>query len=190
MEVHFFSKCSKCLFAAFLTIIVWFLIFENGLESITAITPLSQEDLSSLSEEHQALTIKNVQVEPEPVSNIIQALTTKKTTSRLRKFPKSIQPRPKREPCRNKRSVGYIESGSKIAVIIETRIHGSLVPLLLHFAAVLGPSWPVILYTSPEMLSFLSNSSALTRQQSHGQIIVRLLNDSPSSLTGVRSLTS
>lgn len=38
---------------------------------------------------------------------------------------------------------------NKVAVIIETRDLSSLTPLLAHFSSVLGPSWPIVLYTSP-----------------------------------------
>jgi hypothetical protein len=37
--------------------------------------------------------------------------------------------------------------GNKVAVIVENRPLPVLVPLLLHFASVLGPDWPVLLYT-------------------------------------------
>ncbi|KAH8892503.1 hypothetical protein GQ53DRAFT_793840 [Thozetella sp. PMI_491] len=37
--------------------------------------------------------------------------------------------------------------GEKVAVIVETRIQDNLIPLVLHFSSVLGPSWHLILYT-------------------------------------------
>lgn len=39
----------------------------------------------------------------------------------------------------------YYPSGA--AVIIETRVTPKLVSVMLHFASVLGPNWPVVLYT-------------------------------------------
>ena len=36
--------------------------------------------------------------------------------------------------------------GEKVAVIVETRMLDNLVPLLMHFSSVLGPSWQVVLY--------------------------------------------
>lgn len=159
---------------------VWFLIFENGFESITTIAPFSEDDLSSLPEEHQSLDHQNNQVEPEPISQDHPSPGYQENQVEIEQISQDYSnPNQKENHAEMNDPAEYIEGGSNIAVIIETRIHGSLVPLLLHFAAVLGPSWPVILYTSPEMLSFLSNSSALTRQQSNGQIILRLLNDSP-----------
>jgi hypothetical protein len=35
-----------------------------------------------------------------------------------------------------------ISTSNKVAVIIETRRSGGIVPLVLHFSAVLGPDWP------------------------------------------------
>ena len=34
-----------------------------------------------------------------------------------------------------------------VAVIIETSVTPRLIPVSLHFASVLGPAWPVIIYT-------------------------------------------
>ncbi|KAN0102641.1 hypothetical protein V8E51_010954 [Hyaloscypha variabilis] len=39
---------------------------------------------------------------------------------------------------------------NKVAVITDTQYTTRLIPLILHFHAVLGPEWPVIFYTSPE----------------------------------------
>ncbi|KAK3940915.1 hypothetical protein QBC46DRAFT_259899 [Diplogelasinospora grovesii] len=40
-----------------------------------------------------------------------------------------------------------MEFGTKVAVIIETRVSGNLVPVMLHFMHVLGPGWKMVLYT-------------------------------------------
>ncbi len=37
--------------------------------------------------------------------------------------------------------------GEKVAVIVETRMQDNLFPLILHFSALLGPSWTLVLYT-------------------------------------------
>jgi hypothetical protein len=35
-----------------------------------------------------------------------------------------------------------VSTSNKVAVIVETRRSGGIVPLVLHFSAVLGPDWP------------------------------------------------
>lgn len=64
---------------------------------------------------------------------------------------------------------------TKAAVIVETRFRTNLIPLILHFSSVLGPSWPILIYTSPEALGFFASSAALARFTSTGVIQIRLL---------------
>jgi hypothetical protein len=45
--------------------------------------------------------------------------------------------------------LGEIIKGKKVATIIETRPLDTLVPLILHFSAVLGPEWPIVVFTGP-----------------------------------------
>ncbi|KAG9237061.1 hypothetical protein BJ875DRAFT_184650 [Amylocarpus encephaloides] len=68
-----------------------------------------------------------------------------------------------------------VSTSNKAAVIIETRRSGIIVPLVLHFSAVLGPDWPVIIYTSSENFGSFSTSAALLRHQRAGRVIVRPL---------------
>lgn len=63
----------------------------------------------------------------------------------------------------------------KVAVIIEDRHRPSLIPLILHFSSVLGPSWPIIIYTSSENFGAFSTSAALSRYLRSGLISIRLL---------------
>ncbi|KAI1369074.1 hypothetical protein F5Y08DRAFT_352857 [Xylaria arbuscula] len=63
----------------------------------------------------------------------------------------------------------------RVAVIIEDRPLGNLVPILLHFHSVLGPEWPVILYTTPPTASHLLNSSSLARAVAAAAIEIRHL---------------
>jgi len=63
--------------------------------------------------------------------------------------------------------------GQKVAVIVETRPLTNLIPLILHFATVLGPEWPIILFTSPSpKLSAINASSAFQRAIARGHINV------------------
>lgn len=64
---------------------------------------------------------------------------------------------------------------TKAAVIVETRFRTNLVPLILHFGSVLGPTWPILIYTSPESVGQFSSSAALARYLSMGMIQVRML---------------
>ena len=66
-------------------------------------------------------------------------------------------------------------NSSKAAVIIETRFRTNLVPLILHFSTVLGPSWPIKIYTSAESVGLFSSSAALSRYLHSGVIQIRIL---------------
>ncbi|RDW89561.1 hypothetical protein BP6252_01593 [Coleophoma cylindrospora] len=68
---------------------------------------------------------------------------------------------------------------NKAAIIIETRFRTNLVPLILHFSSVLGPSWPILIYTSAESVGMFSTSAALSRYLHSGLIQIRIL---PSSV--------
>ncbi|KAG0651558.1 hypothetical protein D0Z07_1856 [Hyphodiscus hymeniophilus] len=68
-----------------------------------------------------------------------------------------------------------ITTSSKVAVIVETRGSGNIVPLVLHFSSVLGPSWPIVIYTSSENFGSFSTSAALHRYQIIGRVVVRSL---------------
>jgi hypothetical protein len=70
-----------------------------------------------------------------------------------------------------------ISTSDKVAVIIETRQSGSIIPLVLHFASVLGPDWPVLIYTPPENFGSFHTSHALLRYIKAGRIVVRPLAD-------------
>lgn len=64
--------------------------------------------------------------------------------------------------------------GAKAAVIIQPNFRQNIVPLILHFAAILGPSWPILIYTMPESAASFSASAALTRHL-ETQIQIRIL---------------
>jgi hypothetical protein len=63
----------------------------------------------------------------------------------------------------------------KVAVMIEDRPRKNLVALILHFNSVLGPSWPIVIYTSSENLGTFSSSAALGRHLHSGIISIRIL---------------
>lgn len=56
-----------------------------------------------------------------------------------------------RPGSQNKNSYGQITN--KVAVITDTQYTSRLIPLILHYHAVLGPDWPIVFYTSPETIS-------------------------------------
>ncbi|TVY39307.1 hypothetical protein LSUB1_G003618 [Lachnellula subtilissima] len=70
-----------------------------------------------------------------------------------------------------------VSTSIKAAVVIETRRSAGIVPLVLHFSAVLGNEWPLIIYTSAENFGSFSTSAALLRHQRSGRIVVRPLAD-------------
>jgi hypothetical protein len=65
----------------------------------------------------------------------------------------------------------------KVAIIIETRARSNLIPLILHFSVVLGPTWPIICFTSDEIAASMQSSAALSRHlaATGGPIQLRIL---------------
>ncbi|KAI1755376.1 hypothetical protein F4782DRAFT_403113 [Xylaria castorea] len=63
----------------------------------------------------------------------------------------------------------------RVAVIIEDRPLGNLIPVILHFHSVLGPEWPIILYTSPPTASVLLRSAPFSRAVATSDIEIRHL---------------
>jgi hypothetical protein len=57
------------------------------------------------------------------------------------------------------------------AVILDTRPLEKLVPLILHFATVLGPQWPIHIFTSPINEKAFTQSPSFVRQLNAGNII-------------------
>lgn len=71
------------------------------------------------------------------------------------------------------RPESLFETASTAAVILETRENNNLVPLLLHFAGVLGPTWPITLYTTLLTAEKFAASIVLSRMEH--QIEIRVL---------------
>jgi len=65
--------------------------------------------------------------------------------------------------------------GNKAAVMVETKFRSNLIPLILHFTSVLGPTWPIIIYTSAESVGLFSTSAALGRYVKTGFVQIRIL---------------
>lgn len=70
----------------------------------------------------------------------------------------------------------------KVAVITDTQYTPRLIPLIMHFHAVLGPEWPIVFFTSAETSNRLSetngSSSAIwQRAVAAGAIDVRVIPD-------------
>ncbi|KAI9832076.1 MAG: hypothetical protein M1826_002404 [Phylliscum demangeonii] len=67
-------------------------------------------------------------------------------------------------------------ASNKVAAIIETRPLDNVIPLILHFGAVLGPDWPIVVFTLPEAMGhFFNSSSAFRRQVAAQRVSVRAL---------------
>ncbi|KAI9646541.1 hypothetical protein NHQ30_004534 [Ciborinia camelliae] len=64
---------------------------------------------------------------------------------------------------------------NKVGVIIEDSYRPEVIPLVLHFSSVLGPSWPILIYTSIEEVGRFSSSAALSRYLTPGLIQIRNL---------------
>lgn len=70
----------------------------------------------------------------------------------------------------------------RVAVIIETRPLRTLIPLILHFASVLGPQWPILFFTRPStvgtLAAFGQGSAPFKRMVKNGQVkIIELPTD-------------
>ncbi|KAI0118836.1 hypothetical protein GGR51DRAFT_134615 [Nemania sp. FL0031] len=63
----------------------------------------------------------------------------------------------------------------RVAVIVEDRPLGNLIPVILHFHSVLGPEWPVILYTSEQASETLLRSTPFSRAVAASEIEIRHL---------------
>jgi hypothetical protein len=72
------------------------------------------------------------------------------------------------------KSSGNMIIGNKVAAIIENRPFDGLIPLILHFSSVLGPTWPIVLFTSLS-LSNLSDSAPFKAGLADGQFEIRSL---------------
>ncbi|KAG0651855.1 hypothetical protein D0Z07_0805 [Hyphodiscus hymeniophilus] len=70
-----------------------------------------------------------------------------------------------------------------VAVIIETRPLRTLIPLILHFATVLGPGWPIYFFTRPStvhtLAAFGGGSQPFQRMVKSGQIKIIELPSEP-----------
>ncbi|TVY91819.1 hypothetical protein LAWI1_G003895 [Lachnellula willkommii] len=69
-------------------------------------------------------------------------------------------------------AVAVPTTGKNVAAIVEARPLDTLVPLLLHFSTVLGPEWPVHVFTGQ---TTIPASLPLRRAITSGRITIRLL---------------
>lgn len=72
------------------------------------------------------------------------------------------------------KSSGTMTIGKKVAAIIENRPSDNLIPLILHFSSVLGPTWPIVLFTTLS-LSNLSDSAPFKAGLIDGQFKIKSL---------------
>jgi hypothetical protein len=62
-----------------------------------------------------------------------------------------------------------------IAAIIENRSLSNLVPLILHFSTVLGPEWPIVIFTGANNPTLLNTSIPFQRVLNEGRVQIRHL---------------
>lgn len=70
------------------------------------------------------------------------------------------------------KSSSSLKPDQNVAVIVENRPLDSAIPLLLHFASVLGPEWPIYLFTTQ---TILPKSPSLARLLAGNQLIIKQL---------------
>jgi len=61
----------------------------------------------------------------------------------------------------------------KVAVILEDRNLTHLMPLMMHFSSVLGPTWPIVLFTSHN--ATLSTSAPFKRAVADSRILIKYI---------------
>lgn len=64
--------------------------------------------------------------------------------------------------------------GDKVAIIIETTMVPNLIPVMLHFAQVLGPSWNMVLFTDADSWT-MPDSAGFLRLLDSGQLRIAFL---------------
>lgn len=79
------------------------------------------------------------------------------------------------KPCT---STADVLDRKKVATIIETRAKSNLVPLIVHFANVLGPTWPIHVVGSKENQHLFTESAVFQRYVASGQITLAQLDPS------------
>ncbi|KAF3924011.1 hypothetical protein ABW21_db0204882 [Orbilia brochopaga] len=78
-----------------------------------------------------------------------------------------------------------VDTSSKVAIITDTTFTDRHIPLILHFNAVLGPTWPIIFFTSKAIADNQLNASTVSkdfhavwnRAVDEGRIQVRIVPD-------------
>jgi hypothetical protein len=66
-------------------------------------------------------------------------------------------------------------SSQKVAAIVENRPLENLIPIILHFSSVLGPEWPMHIFTSQANKGLFSESGPFQREVAAGRFHVRSL---------------
>ncbi|RDL39734.1 uncharacterized protein BP5553_04074 [Venustampulla echinocandica] len=66
-------------------------------------------------------------------------------------------------------------SNRKAAAIVENRPLDNLIPIILHFSSVLGPEWPIHVFTNEDNIGNFSESTPFQRQVADGRFHVQTL---------------
>lgn len=61
-------------------------------------------------------------------------------------------------------------STKKVAALMETRATPNLVPIILHFSSVLGPTWPIKIFTTKDAQTNMTRSLPLRRKVQDGTV--------------------
>jgi len=110
-------------------------------------------------------------LEPEFAAELLAAAPT----------PTTVTPTPTPTPSETPRIL--------TAVLIETSLSPALVPVLVHFAAVLGPHWQIVLFTSALTWTEHPKSTPFQRLLASKQLSVRYIPDDV-QLTDSKSVSS
>lgn len=76
-------------------------------------------------------------------------------------------------PSQTSITLGHVQN--KVAFMVETQYTDHLVPLILHFHGVLGPDWPIVFFTTQEVIQTHlgpSHSAIWQRAVTSGAVVV------------------
>jgi len=114
---------------------------------------------------------------PIPVENttITWETTEETNTTELNLESATEAPNPSTSDLATTFNSSPSDPAKKVAVIIENRPLMNVIPLIMHFAGVLGEDWPIIVYTKAENIGLFSASAAFQRLVKVGRIEMRTL---------------
>ncbi|KAK4170292.1 hypothetical protein QBC43DRAFT_3279 [Cladorrhinum sp. PSN259] len=149
-------------------IVRWELLLLLGVASMLFMTYIGLRD--GTSAEQEALQAFQVE-EKQSMGGATEVVVADASLPEITPTPTPSTPSPTPTPAPTLAETPKLLT----ALLIETTPSPQLVPILLHFAAVLGPHWNLSLYTSAESWTEHPKSAPFLRLLESGQLSVRYL---------------